>query len=75
MTRFRIYLLAQMKRVKKALPAVLIMTLLLTGCIALISKVMLIADSSSEKKQKVQIGLVGDISGSYLGFGISALQH
>lgn len=75
MARFRIYLLAQMKRVKKALPAVLIMTLLLTGCIALISKVMLIADSSSEKKQKVQIGLVGDISGSYLGFGISALQH
>lgn len=75
MTRFRIYLLAQMKRVKKALPAVLIMTLLLTGCIALVSKVMLIADSSSEKKQKVQIGLVGDISGSYLGFGISALQH
>ena len=75
MTRFRIYLLAQMKRVKKALPAVLIMTLLLTGCIALISKVMLMADSSSEKKQKVQIGLVGDISGSYLGFGISALQH
>lgn len=75
MTRFRIYLLAQMKRVKKALPAVLIMTLLLTGCIVLVSKVMLMADSSSEKKQKVQIGLVGDISGSYLGFGISALQH
>lgn len=75
MTRFRIYLLAQMKRVKKALPAVLIMTLLLTGCIALVSKVMLMTDSSSEKKQKVQIGLVGDISGSYLGFGISALQH
>ena len=75
MTRFRIYLLAQMKRIKKALPAVLLMTLLLTGCIALVAKVMMQTDSSSEKKQKVQIGLVGDISGSYLGFGISALQH
>lgn len=75
MTRFRIYLLAQIKRVKKALPAVLLMTLLLTGCIALIARVMLQTESSSEKKQKVQVGLVGDITGSYLGFGISALQH
>lgn len=75
MTRFPIYFLSQLKRIKRVLPAIMIMTLLLVGCILLIAGVMLQSDSSSEKKQKVQVGLVGDISGSYLGFGITALQH
>ena len=75
MTRFPIYFLSQLKRIKRVLPAIMIMTLLLVGCILLIAGGMLQSDSSSEKKQKVQVGLVGDISGSYLGFGITALQH
>lgn len=75
MKRFLIYLWIQLKRMGKTFPSILLMTLLLTGSMALLAGLMLEADASGEKKQKVEIGLVGDLSDSYLGFGIYAIKN
>lgn len=75
MEKFLIYLWIQLKRMGKTFPSILLMTLLLTGSMALLAGLMLEADASGEKKQKVEIGLVGDLSDSYLGFGIYAIKN
>lgn len=74
MERFGNYFLAQLKRIRKAFPFIIVMTLLLTGCVTLLAVSLQEADAASEKKQKVRIGLVGNTSDSYLGFGVMALQ-
>lgn len=74
MGKFRNYFLAQLKRVFRAFPFIAAMTLLLTGCLALLAASVMHAYLSSEEKQKLQVGVVGDASGSYLGFGIMAIQ-
>lgn len=74
MEKFGGYFLAQLKRIQKVFPFIFAMTLLLTGCLTLLAFSIQKADASSEKKQKVKIGLAGDTADSYLGFGILALQ-
>ncbi|MGN0167982.1 MAG: ABC transporter permease [Acetatifactor sp.] len=75
MEKFGVYFLAQLKRIRKAFPSIITMTLLLTGCMALLASSLQQADAASEKKQKVKIGLAGDTANSYLGFGMMALQR
>ena len=74
MERFGDYFLAQLKRIRQAFPFIIVMTLLLTGCVTLLAFSLQEADAASGKKQKVKIGLVGDTSDNYLGFGVMALQ-
>lgn len=74
MERFRRYFLAQLKRVLRAFPFIAVMTFLLMGCLALLAASVMHTYLSSEDKQKQEIGVVGDASGSYLGFGIMAIQ-
>lgn len=75
MEKFGAYFLAQLKRIRKVFPFIAVMTFLLTGCILLLAVSMQQADAASENKQKVRIALSGDTAGSYLDFGIMALQR
>lgn len=71
---FQAYLIAQYKRIRKLFPAVLAVAAALTCCLVLLYADLVQADAGQEKKQMVEIGLVGSTEGSYLGFGIQALQ-
>lgn len=75
MNQFKIYFQLQLKRVFKICPGIICTTFLLCGCMCLVMGLFLNIDASKDSKKKVQIGLVGDISDSYLGLGIYALEH
>lgn len=70
MTRF---FLAQLKRVCRLLPLQAAVSLAVCFCAGILAA-MLVAQGAGEGQQRYRIGLVGDVSGSYLGFGIAALQ-
>lgn len=74
MVSFYTYFCAQMKRMRKLLPAVLLATFVSCVCLGLCLGLYMKNSGFAEKQQKFRIGLVGDISGSYLGMGIYALQ-
>lgn len=69
------YVEAQLKRVCRIFPTIIITTLVLLLCMALLMWVILEKNASSDKKQLVQIGLTGDLEGSYLGIGIQTIQN
>ena len=71
---FGAYFMTQCKRIIKIFPSVLITTVILVCGLALLAAALLQLETVQEKKQKVEIGLVGNTEGSYLGFGIKALQ-
>lgn len=52
----------------------MVTTVILVCGLALLAAALFQLENAQEKKQKVEIGLVGNRSGSYLGFGIQALQ-
>ena len=74
MKKFGAYFTAQLKRICRVLPFVAVILTMLAGCMLLLVVTLWQSDSESDRKQKVKIGLVGDTSVSYLGFGIMALQ-
>lgn len=74
MSRFYIYFLTQLKRVLKLLPALLLMLLLTCISVGFVALIFMNNGKMQEQQKKFQIGIVGDISESYLGFGIFALQ-
>lgn len=71
---FQVYLIAQAKRIGKLFPAVLAVTAALSCGLALLYTALIRADAAQGKRQPVEVGLVGSTEGSYLGFGIQALQ-
>lgn len=71
---FQTYLIAQYKRIGRLLPVSLAVTAVLVCCLALLYAALIQADAGQDKKQMVEIGLVGNTEGSYLGFGIQAMQ-
>lgn len=73
MRRMARFFLAQLKRVCRLLPLQMVASLVICSCVG-IPAVMLVAQRAGEGQQRYRIGLVGDVSGSYLGFGIAALQ-
>ena len=73
MRGFTAYLYVQSRRTLKLLPALLGATLTACVCIGVLW-VMYMRDSGAQEQEKFRIAVVGDISGSYLGFGIFALQ-
>lgn len=75
MTKCGKYICAQLKRVLKVFPTIIVTTLLLLGCMALLMWVVLEKNNTSEEKQMIQIGLAGDLEGSYLGIGIQTIQN
>lgn len=74
MSRAYLYFYAQLKRVLKILPIQLLVNLSACICIGILT-VFLVRDGLlSSGRQKFQIGVVGDMSDPYLGFGLSTLQ-
>lgn len=57
------------------MPAVFWVTLVLVASIALIAKGLLTEKLSDGQRQKVEVGICGDLEDSYLGIGVLALQQ
>lgn len=75
MKRAERYLIIQTKRVLRCFPAVFLMTLILLAAVGLVGKGVIQEKLSDDKKSMVKIGVVGDVTDSYLGIGVMALQH
>lgn len=75
MGKFKSGLFAQLKRVGRVFPLIIVLTLVLTLCIVLLGAALQQSNENSDRRQKVMIGLVGDTQASYLSFGIIALQR
>lgn len=73
MSKISIYFRTQLLRVIKILPSILLTTTLMCGCVGILAMFFL-RDWNAEDRQKYQIGVVGDVTGSYLGFGIQAVM-
>jgi len=69
------YLQLQIKRTTKIAPAILMITLATVFCIALTASILLYNNSKSGDKTKLNIGIVGDTTGTHLGIGITALEN
>ncbi len=69
------YFKIRLKKALKLYPAIISVTLLLIVCIALASAVILKYNSGEDKTQKLKVGIVGDLSNTYLGIGITAIQN
>lgn len=63
------------RRMVKSLPAVLLMTLLLSGAIGLFAWQQLGIQSSDPLGEKLRVGLVGKFGGSYMGFAYESVIH
>ncbi len=69
------YARLQMKRAWKLYPSILAITVVTVSVILLVGVTMLGGFLHGEDKQKFHIGIVGDVTDSYLGIGITALQN
>lgn len=67
------YLFAQLKRIWRLLPLQMGVSLVICACVGIVSA-MLVAHQAEKGQERYRIGLVGNVSDSYLGFGIAALQ-
>lgn len=74
MKRILIYTWLQFKRAARFFPYILIFSLLICFALGFVLNLLISADTSAEKNQKVKIGLVGDTDDEYLGFGFTAIQ-
>lgn len=68
------YFHLQLKRSARFFIFVFIISLLICLTLGCILNTLIHLDTSSEKNRKLSIGIVGDSSDEYLGFGISAIQ-
>lgn len=73
MRRTAAYFLAQLKRALHLLPQQVGVSLVICICVG-IPAAVLVARGAGEGQERYRIGLVGDISDSYMGFGFAALQ-
>lgn len=64
----------QMKRMLRLLPVLLFASAVTLGVLMLCGALLLQREGNAEGKHKFRIGMVGDLSDSYLGFGISLVQ-
>ena len=75
MNRFWKYLKIQSKRAFHHYPIILIFTMILTVCMVLFVQTLFSSKGAEEGKKKFEIGLVGDLSETYLDIGIVALKN
>lgn len=74
MNLFYHYFLLQLKRMFKSFKAIFFTTVLLVLAISGLFVAQLKINSESPEKQKYNIGLVGNLNESYLGFGLDAIE-
>lgn len=70
----RSYFYIQLKRIFKMLPTQILVNLLMYACVGVFVVFFLRDSMLSSNMQKYKIGVVGDMTDSYMGFGISTLQ-
>lgn len=75
MTGAIVYLLAQLKRALKVAPAQLAADILICACAGILGFLLVAQGALAAGGNRYRIGMVGDLSDSYLGFGIAALQR
>lgn len=75
MIRMAAYFLAQLKRALKLAPAQLMASLLICVCAGALVSLLVAQGVLDAGGTRYRIGMVGDLSDSYLGFGIAALQE
>lgn len=68
------YFCAQLKRMMKIFPRQAIINLLVFLCVGILMVAFIRDGLLAQDGQRYRIGLVGDMSNSYLGFGVTALQ-
>lgn len=68
------YLGMQIKRMLRLLPMLLAATAVTLGVLMLCGAILLRSENSAEGKQRFRIGMVGNLSDEYLGFGILLVQ-
>ncbi len=68
------YFYAQLKRMMKTFPRQAVINLLVFLCVGILMAAFIQDGLLAQDGQKYRIGLVGDMSDSYLGFGVTALQ-
>lgn len=73
MRRMADFFFAQLKRVRRLLPLQMGISLAICSCVGILAAV-LVSQGAAKEQDRYRIGLVGDVSGSYLGFGFAALQ-
>lgn len=73
MRRTAAYFSAQLKRALRLLPLQVGVGLVISVCVGAVAAA-LVARKADEGQDRYRIGLVGDVSDSYLGFGFAALQ-
>lgn len=71
---FLSYFTTQLKRYVRGLPLIIAITVLLIGAIGMIAYSFMKERSDSEEQNLAKIGVVGDLEGTYLGIGISAIE-
>lgn len=74
MKKALVYFGLQVKKAARYFPFVLALSLAMCIGLGLALNAIVNLDSASAENQKITVGIVGDAQGSYLGFGISALQ-
>ena len=63
-----------LKRNLKLYPTIFLITLLTVISIVVACAVLLISNNSDEKQQKIKIGIVGDMQGTYMDIGLNVLK-
>jgi ABC-2 type transport system permease protein len=74
MEKGKSYFIIQLKRMFKSFPAVFIITIAMAACIGGLAYLYMKNGIFSEEQQRYHIGIVGDLSDTYLGFGIYAVE-
>lgn len=57
------------------MPAVFLVTIVLATSVAVIAKGLLAEELSDDNRKKVEVGICGDLTDSYLGIGVVAVQQ
>ena len=69
------YFKLRLKKTMHHYPAILAINIILVICIALGCILIINKNATSESKQKLKIGIVGDLTDTYLDIGITAIQN
>ena len=69
------YFLAQLKRAARLLPGQILVNLAVCLCVGTLACLLITQGALSAGGSRYRIGMVGDLSDSYLGFGITAVQE
>lgn len=75
MRKALIYLRLQIKRALKALPAVILTAVIISGCLLLLFIMMKRIGNITDPEEPLKLGVVGDTEDEYFRIGLAAMKH